>query len=198
MKKFNINRSSILLLIIVGVLAVSVIAVGLLVSNKRSDSSRLTTINNATKKSSQISMAKLVELIPAKLPEGWAVDRQEFNGIVIRNEASKCTVDVSTTKDTAESNSPTVDHKQRTLDAIKQKGYTVTMLPQTTASLATNKGGKQLDLSELDITGYDNPISQSYGFISTEQRYTTIKLSCPERSNLPQAKQALDAIKVNI
>jgi hypothetical protein len=202
MKKLNAKGSSPLHIVLIVVIIGLIAGVGYYVYNsqKKTNTALDNTANSQAEpvKSEEKEDRKNVELITSNIPEGWATDLQEADRVYLRNESNKCFVSIISTLDTAESNSSSVDQNKQTIDAIKEKGYNVNVLTKANLDLTTNSGIKSLESLEIEITGNNNPLSQSYGFITTEQRYTTVQVSCTNRNDLPNARQALTAIKVNL
>jgi hypothetical protein len=131
-----------------------------------------------------------------KLPAGWLAETNDSAHILLSSKDTKCFTDVMYTTDTAESNAPDVNHNKQTVDAIKAKGYKVVESPST-LTIVTNKGEKQLEAQALQITGLSNPMSQKYAYISEQDSYTQIQLSCPNNTQLPTAQAALSAVTFN-
>ena len=146
----------------------------------------------------KIADKKKIELINSNVPEGWAVDMLEAYRVDLRNESKNCFVNVISTSDTTESNSPKVDQNKQTIEAIKAKGDTVTELAKSILKITTQDGTRSVESLEIDSTADVNTMSQSYGFVATERLLTIIQVSCATRSDLENARQALTAIRVNL
>ncbi|MDB5182171.1 MAG: hypothetical protein JWP13_934 [Candidatus Saccharibacteria bacterium] len=160
--------------------------------NQRSNISAQSTKSNDSVNNTQTGGEPL-SLDSNKLPVGWTAEIKEPGRILLINKDSDCSTDALTTTDTAESNSPDINHNTQTVDAIKSKGYSV-QEAQGMLTIVMSKGEKKLEAQTLQITGMDNPMSQQYAYIAKNDSYTQIQLSCPNNTELPTAQAALSAI----
>ncbi len=169
--------------------------------NKSINASDANTLKSSTTTPNSKNTAsgnKYVELSSTKLPEGWSVDVQNVSLVNVSNKTIGCSVSVSSTTDTAESNSPSVNHDRQTIDAIKSKAYSVEELAKGKLELLTNNDTNSLDSLEINISLEGDSSSQSYGFISTADRFTSVQASCTNRNDLSIARLALKSIKINL
>jgi hypothetical protein len=163
---------------------------------------------NTDKKDTQATVARPTSTTQAslplkidrlKVPAGWKVDQEglhpEASNIQLSDATSGCSAGAYYTVDTAESNSPTVDHYQQTLDSIRSKGYTAT---STDAKLTihTPKGTKEIPGKAVVVTGMGPTQNQEYAVISTQKYLEQAQLSCTNQSDLPSAQAALLAITI--
>lgn len=139
-----------------------------------------------------------VTLKASKLPSGWSVNSETPGSVQLLNTAKQCNVDVIHTTKTIESYSPDLDHKQRGIDAMKSKGYTVEELPAEELSVVTQTGLKPLDAFPMKVTADGKSMSQIYAYHSTKVAYAYVQLSCSQALDLPEAKAALTAVRIDI
>ncbi|MCA9331085.1 prepilin-type N-terminal cleavage/methylation domain-containing protein [Candidatus Saccharibacteria bacterium] len=140
-----------------------------------------------------------LSLNSSKLPAGWNAEIEESSRVLVSNNDTKCLVDTLYTTDTAETNSPDTNHNKQTVDSIKSKGYSVEEA-QGSLTITTSKGEKQLEAQDLQVSGSGDTMSQKYAYVSNDDSFTQIQLSCPNSTDLPSAQTALLAIvfsKVN-
>lgn len=179
------------ILLLVGILAGIVYLT--LYKNDSYDSTNIATSDSPASIISPITLNK------SALPSGWDVvdDVTDISGdrIMIRNSDSHCYTDVAKV---SQSESLTQSIEQRnlaTVQAIEGKGYTVQTIEGEMVHIDTDSGGMKLETLTLNISGFDNPIYQSYSYVKSGDREYKIQLSCRSEVDYPSAKEALKAIK---
>lgn len=191
MKKNNSNGFGLLgvILIIVCLSLIGFIAWYVLGSGKSKEPDASNTVKMADSSDQIIPMLSLKE---DRLPEGWTVDVNEPQRILISNNSTKCFVDALY----LESRDLISNQKQQTVDSVKSKGYTV---EETTGkiTIVTANQEKQIDSQVLKIEGLDNPMYQAYGYINKEDTSLQIQLSCAKESDIGSAQDALKTIIFN-
>jgi hypothetical protein len=134
-------------------------------------------------------------LAEEKLPQDWTAEMKDPQRIRLNNEQLKCYVDVFRTADTSGTNSPQTDQYKQTADAFKRKNYSVDY-SQGKLSINTSGGKQQLESQDLVVSGRNNLTFQKYAYITKEDSYTRIQLTCPVGADLPSAEAALLSVGI--
>lgn len=133
------------------------------------------------------------------LPESWHRETGVPEGgyVLLRNSSNNCTAQFMHSTFTGESNSPDLDHAADAVRAIKDKGYNV---EESSGSMLvmTKSGQKQLDAQILDISGMDNPMFQKIAYVSNNDYFMTVTLSCGNEFDITSAEVVAPLVKIDL